>query len=243
MNGLKKEISAITMGQWAVLITLSFAVNIVVLIGIAIIYAPTDLRTTLAQAPILLTRTAFPTFTLTPTGTPLATPQNTSVPTWTPTISPTPASTNTPTATAVPTRMFVQAVAIALPTDIPTPTPAYDYVGTIRQFTPCENQGKHHIFAYIRDPAGNGIPGVRMRVFWPNGEAFLVTGTKIEDAGLADFAMFKGSYFIEVVDGVSEVIGPISPDIPLNETCQENGNTEANSFYHYSFEVIFTKMR
>jgi hypothetical protein len=116
----------------------------------------------------------------------------------------------------------------------------------VRQLTPCENQGKHHIFAYIRDPAGNSLPGIKIRVFWvggSGGEAIITTGTKIEDPGLADFAMFKGEYFVEVMDGPSQVIGPISPDIPRNELCPENDNGIANSLYHYSFEVIFTKVR
>lgn len=90
------------------------------------------------------------------------------------------------------------------------------------------------------------MPDVNLKVSWPGGEgseAFMKTGTKAEDPGLADFAMFKGSYYVEVADGFSEVIGPISPDIPLNEVCVTSGNTQANSLYHYSFEVIFTKVR
>jgi hypothetical protein len=133
---------------------------------------------------------------------------------------------------------------VPVPTN--TPTPAFDYRGTIRQLTPCENAGKHHIFAYARDQQGNGIPGVKMKVSWvggSGGEAILTTGTKMEDPGLTDFAMFKGTYFIEVLDGSSEVIGPISPDIPHNEMCAETGNGVANSLFHYSFEVIFTKVR
>jgi hypothetical protein len=112
--------------------------------------------------------------------------------------------------------------------------------------TPCENAGKHHIFAYVRDQTGNGIPGVKLRVWWPGGnggEAVLTTGTKMEDPGLTDFAMFKGTYFVEVLDGLSQVVGPISPDIPNNELCAETGNGVANSLFHYSFEVIFTKVR
>lgn len=244
MNRLKHEMIAITDGQWAILILLSLAVNIVVVIGIGLLYTPNSLEMVLAQAPGLITRTPLPTFTPTPTSTQFATPLGTRVPTWTPTITPTPADTATPT--PVPTRVPVQVASISLPTSTPTPTPAYDYVGTVRQLTPCENQGKHHIFAYVRDQNGNGLPGMTMRVFWPGGnggEVFLTTGTKMEDPGLADFAMFKGEYFIEVMDGFSQVIGPISPDIPQNETCHENGNTEANSLFHYSFEVIFTKVR
>ena len=95
----------------------------------------------------------------------------------------------------------------------------------------------------MRDAAGSSIPGVKMKVHWEGGEAILTTGTKIEDPGLADFAMFKGVYHIEVLDGLSQVVGPISPDIPRNELCPETGNGVANSLFHYSFEVIFTKVR
>jgi hypothetical protein len=65
----------------------------------------------------------------------------------------------------------------------------------------------------------------------------------MEDPGLTDFAMFKGSYFVEVMDGFSQVMGPISPDIAQNEECAATGNGVANSLFHYSFEVVFTKVR
>jgi hypothetical protein len=245
-NKLKKELAAITYQQWTVLLFLLSLVNVVVLGGLLWLLAtqsPGGFQQVFAQAPA--TRTPLPTFTASPTGRPPATPINTFVPTWTPTITPTPVPTETPIP-PTPVRRVARAQPTPTGTATPTPTPAYDYVGAIRQMTPCENEGKHHIFAYVRDKAGNGIPGVRMRVFWPGGvggEAILVTGTKIQDAGLADFAMFKGSYFIEVLDGVSQVIGPISPDIPQDEVCPTSGNTVGNSLFHYSFEVIFTKTR
>lgn len=245
MTGLKKELATITNQQWTVLISLLALVNMVVLGGLVwllAIQSPGGFRRVLAQAPA--TRTPFPTFTSTPTGLPPPTPIGTPVPTWTPSVTPTPPATDTPTITPIPSRTPIRATSVPVPTD--TPTPAYDYVGTMRQLTPCENAGKHHIFAYVRDPAGNGIPGVKLRVFWEGGsggEAILTTGTKIEDPGLTDFAMFKGSYFIEVLAGSSQIIGPISPDIPLNELCPETDNGVANSLYHYSFEVIFTKVR
>jgi hypothetical protein len=245
MTGLKKELSTITNQQWTVLISLLALVNMVVLGGLVWLLAtqsPGGFRRVLAQAPA--TRTPFPTFTTTPTGLPPPTPIGTAVPTWTPSVTLTPLPTDTPTLTPIPSRTPIRATSVPIPTD--TPTPAFDYVGTMRQLTPCENAGKHHIFAYVRDPAGNGIPGVKLRVFWEGGsggEALLTTGTKIQDPGLTDFAMFKGSYFVEVLDGLSQVIGPISPDIPLDELCPETGNSVANSLYHYSFEVIFTKVR
>ena len=245
MKSFSKEISAITSQQWAVLISLLTLVNLVILSGLVwlmiIQQAPGSFRRVFAAPP---TRTPQPTFTVSADLLSFATPTSTHVPTWTPTITLTPAPSSTPTVTPTPTKTAIRATAVVAPTA--TPTPEYDYIGTVRQLTPCENQGKHHIFAFVRDPAGTGLPGVKMRVFWPGGnggEATLVTGTKMEDPGLADFAMFKGSYFIEVLDGLSQVMGPISPDIPVNETCAESGNTEANSLYHYSFEVVFTKVR
>ncbi len=243
MKNLSRELRVITNQQWTVLISLLTLVNLVVLGGLVwllTIQSPGGFRRVLAQAPA--TRTPLPTFTGVADRLAFVTPTGTYVPTWTPTITPIPLPTDTPTMTPIPSATPIRAT--SLPT--PTPTPEYDYIGTMRQMTPCENEGKHHIFAYVRDQAGNGIPGVNMRVFWEGGnggEAFLATGTKIEDPGLSDFAMFKGSYFIEVMDGLSQVIGPISPDIPQNEVCQESGNTEANSLYHYSFEVVFTKVR
>ena len=245
MNRLKREIASITDQQWTVLLSLLTAVNVVVLGGLVWLLATQSsgrFPIVLAQAPA--TRTPFPTFTPTSTGLPPATPLNTSVPTWTPSITPTPTPTHITTETPIPTKTPIRATRAPIPTN--TPTPEFDYVGTVRQLTPCENAGKHHIFAYVRDQNGNGIPGVKMKVWWEvgnGGEAILTTGTKMQDPGLADFAMFKGTYYIEVLDGLSEVIGPISPDIPRNELCAETGNGVANSLYHYSFEVIFTKVR
>lgn len=240
MRRLKSEVAAISDQQWTVLISLLTLVNMVVLGGLVwllVIQSTGRFPIVLAQAPA--TRTPQPTFTPGFSNILLATPLNTRVPTWTPTITPTP--TDTPTATPSPTKTPFRATRAPEPTA--TPTPEFDYIGTIRQLTPCENAGKHHIFAYVRDQNGNGIPGMKMKVHWDGGEAILTTGTKMEDPGLADFAMFKGVYHIEVLDGLSQVIGPISPDIPQNELCPETGNGVANSLFHYSFEVIFTKVR
>ncbi len=242
MDWLKHEVATISDQQWTFLISLLTLVNMVILgalVWLLAIQSTGRFPIVLAQAPA--TRTPLPTFTPTP-GLNISTPMNTRVPTWTPTITPPATATDIPT--IAPTKTPIRATKVPVPTN--TPTPQYDYVGTIRQLTACENAGKHHIFAYVRDAAGNSIPGIKMKVSWgggSGGEAILTTGTKIEDPGLADFAMFKGVYFIEVVDGLSQVVGPISPDIPVNETCAETDNGVANSLYHYSFEVIFTKVR
>jgi len=110
--------------------------------------------------------------------------------------------------------------------------------------TPCENEGKHHLFIYVKGMDGKGMPGVRIRVAWPGGQATMVTGEKLHiDPGFVDFAMFKGSYTAEVLNYVSEVAGPLSPDIPKSEKCDATGNSVANSLFHYSYEIIFQKVR
>ena len=72
----------------------------------------------------------------------------------------------------------------------------------------------------------------------------MTTGDKSHiDPGFVDFAMFKGSYSVQVLDYISEIAGPITPDIPRDETCAETGNAVANSLFHYSFEIVFRKVR
>lgn len=129
------------------------------------------------------------------------------------------------------------------PTPVATVVPNVDYIGYARQLTACENNGKHHLFIYVRDGNGTGIPGVNVRVAWAGGEVVVQTGTKAEDPGLVDFPMFKGSYWVQVLDGSSEEVGPLTPDIPIDVPCLENGNPVGNSLFHYSYDVIFTKVR
>jgi hypothetical protein len=247
MRELKRELATITDQQWAVLISLLGLVNMVVLGGLVWVLAtesPGAFRRVLAQAPA--TRTPFPTFTATSTGLPPPTPFSTFVPTWTPTVTPTPAPIDTPT--AAPTPMPAQVRIVNTPTPTATPTPDFDYIGTMRQLTACENAGKHHIFIRVIDANGQGIDGANLKIT-KGVETFTAkTETKQNlrgelEPGHVDFAMFKGTYFVEILGAKSQVIGPISPDIPLNELCPETGNGVANSLFHYSFEVIFTKVR
>jgi hypothetical protein len=55
--------------------------------------------------------------------------------------------------------------------------------------------------------------------------------------------MFKGAYSVELPGQIAEVAGPITPDIPRDELCAETGNGVANSLFHYSYEIIFQKVR
>ena len=196
------------------------------------------------------TPTETPTQTATPTETPI--PTNTPTPTMTPTPTETPTPVFTPTPTSTPTRFIPIIVATAAPTDTPTPeptpTPDVDYrVKSIRQLTPCENHGKHHIFIKVEDPNGQGINDVPVKIQWSpveDGNVIAPTETKTNltgspEPGHIDFAMFKGSYTVEVMNGTSEVAGPVTPDYGVNEPCGEDA--VANSLFHQSYEVIFQR--
>lgn len=200
------------------------------------------------------TPTATPTPTNTPTETPIPTntptPTNTATPTETPTLVHTPTNTPTPTETPTATRppfTSTPAPPTETPTPEPTPTPAVDYrLVSVRELTPCENRGKHHIFVKVQDPSGRGINDVPVEIFWPGGGVKPMTETKTNllgqlEPGRLDFAMFKGTYSVRVVAGSSEVADGITPDYATNRTCQENGDTNAISLFHTSFEVIFER--
>ena len=205
----------------------------------------------------LQTPTATPTFTptfppastamLMPTGTPIPptpTPQPIAIiPTDTPTLAP----TDTPTP-APPTNTPVPALPAETPTPgppTPTPMPAYDFVlaeGSPRRLGPCENEGGHHILVNVVDAQGNGLPGVKLEVAWAGGSAEIETGHKLEKGkGYTDFPMYHGSYSVKVLGARSQVAEGITVDIDRNEVCSATGNMQANSLYHYSYEVLFQR--
>jgi hypothetical protein len=61
------------------------------------------------------------------------------------------------------------------------------------------------------------------------------------EAGRIDFAMFKGTYQVQIMSGSSDIAEHITPDFATNRTCEEDGDTNAISLYHSSFEVTFQK--
>lgn len=229
--------------QWLVLGGLASAVLVVYAYLILLITGavPDPDRPVAAVSELVPTSTATlrPTFTSTPTptDTPTFTPTPTDTPTDTPTHTPTP--TDTPTNTPRPRPK-------ATSTPIPpteTPTPDVDFrLAKVRRLSPCENHGNHHIYIYVLDKEGNGLPNVKVRVTWGPEGAELVTGKKPEiSPGYVDFPMFKGTHAVQIMDYKSEVASGITPDIPIDEPCNETGNMKGNSLYHYSYEVVFQR--
>jgi len=207
-----------------------------------------------AALPFLETVTPTPSPTSTPTETPTLTPTPTGtwLPTWTPTPAPThtplpPTETPTPAEPPTPTRAPRPRAPTDTPTPEPTPTPDVDYmVASVRQLTPCENNGNHHIYVRVVDQNGSGINGIPLRICWGAGEndcARPLTETKSNGPGWVEFAMFKGTYNVRVDGAKSQVASGLTADYQKDELCPENGNAVANSLYHASFEVIMQKVR
>ena len=114
----------------------------------------------------------------------------------------------------------------------------------MRKLTPCENEGNHHIYIHVIDANGNGLNNVPVKISWgtnANDSVIAETEAKDKGNGFIEFAMFKGTYSVQVMSGKSQIASGITPDFQVDETCPATGNTVANSLYHASFEVIIQR--
>ena len=127
-------------------------------------------------------------------------------------------------------------------------------ISLVRQLTPCENGGNHHLHILILDRQGHGVPNMPVEVVWASGRFVDTTGKKVEsipslgiDAnttpGYLNFPMFHGSYKARVLQGSSDQTDWLTVDIPRNELCVRVDNPNGNSLFHYSYEIVFVKLR
>ena len=160
--------------------------------------------------------TPTPTPTLPPTATPSAAPSLTPQPS---TIIP----ARTPTATSQPTATL--------------PRVNYRLFEQVRLNCEQEKTPRARILIYVQDANGKGIPGVRVRVQWNDGQEAFFTGLKGGDPGYADFDMQAGkSYSVLVADGTSQVAFGLDAD-QLNPECPKDGKE------HYrAWRVIFRRI-
>ncbi len=201
---------------------------------------PTNPPTAEPTISATVTQTPIPTFTPTPTQTP--------TPVDTPTPTPTPLPTNTPTPSIPPTNTPAPyRPPTNTPTPTPTPTPDVDFrLVKVRKLTPCENESNHHIYIHVIDQNGLGIDNLPVKISWgPNSGDSVIAKTEAKNGGhgFIEFAMFKGTYSVEIMGAKSEVASGITPDYQVDEPCVASGNAVGNSLFHASFEVVFQKMR
>ena len=110
----------------------------------------------------------------------------------------------------------------------------------VRRLTACENRGGHNIYINVIDKDGNGLPGVVLWVSWGPDGTEVTSGSKPERGpGWTDFPMFKGTHTVQVKGARSEIATGITPDIPVDERCEDS--TTANSLFHYSYEIVFQR--
>jgi len=136
----------------------------------------------------------------------------------------------------------------------PTATPNVEYkLVKVRQLTPCENSGNHHIFALVLDANGKGIPNVEVEFIWDSGSIKDHTGQKNENipalgvnsqttAGYVNWPIFKGRTRVRVSSGPSEMTDWLRVDLP-DQRCDATENSIGNSLFHYSYLVVFQKVR
>jgi hypothetical protein len=127
-------------------------------------------------------------------------------------------------------------------------------IALVRQLTPCENGGNHHLHILVLDQQGSGIPNLPVEIVWPSGSYVDTTGKKVEfnqslgiDAnttpGYLNFPLYHGIYKARVLAGVSEQTDWLSVAIPHDELCVRSDNPVGNSLFHYSYLVVFRKAR
>jgi hypothetical protein len=155
--------------------------------------------------------------TPTPGPTPTQSPTATPTPSLTATISPTPQATvtSTPEPSVRPT--FTPRTTLTPPSD-----PGFQLAQSVAL---CDNTANGVLRIYVRDQAGNGIPGVEVIVSWSGGQDHFFTGLKSDlDAGYADFQMVRDqTYQVElnglpaaVASDVNQAVVARCPDLPVN---------------------------
>lgn len=101
--------------------------------------------------------------------------------------SPTPTPTATPSPTATPQPTDTPSVSHTI---TPRPTPTLPSFAVAQSVPLCDPNGSRTLRIFIRDAAGNGIPGAKLSVSWAGGENILYTGFKsLQNPGYADFTM------------------------------------------------------
>jgi hypothetical protein len=126
----------------------------------------------------------------------------------------------------------------ALPTARPTPTQLdFRLFERIRLTCQQDTGPKPHVAIFIQDAAGKGLPGVRVRIQWNDGEDTFFTGLKSADPGYAEYEVQAGkSYSVSVLDGTSQTVLGLNADA-LDSNCPTDGKE-----HFRAWRVIFRRI-
>ena len=139
----------------------------------------------------------------------------TPTPTQTPTAAPTSRFSPTPSATQTVSPTFAPRTATPIPTPTTTPLPRVNYrlFEQVRVSCDQDKAARPHIVIYVQDASGKGVPGVKVRVQWSDGQDTFFTGLKGTDPGYAEYDVLPGkSYSVVVVDSTSQVASGLDAD-------------------------------
>lgn len=111
---------------------------------------------------------------------------------------------------------------------------------SVRQLTPCENEGRRLLRVQVQDTAGQGINDVPVKIQWqaePAEFTVVKTGPLNGQPGWLEFAMRENSsYTVQVWSGESQAASDLTARYGQAEPC--NGSP-GNDLNRISYEIIF----
>ena len=145
-----------------------------------------------------------------------------------------------PVADSTAQRATVPAISPQASTPARAPYPSqldYRLFERIRLTCQQETGLKPHIAIFVQDAAGKGLPGVRVRIQWNDGEDTFFTGLKSTDPGYAEYEVQAGkSYSVSVMDGTSQTALGLNADA-LESNCPSDGKE-----HFRAWRVIFRRV-
>ena len=137
--------------------------------------------------------------------TPTATPMWTATPRWT--------ATPAPTASALPVPATRTPTPAVEPTPLSLPRANYYLFEQVRVTCDQDLIPGRRLMIYVQDASGKGLPGVKVRVQWDDGQDLFFTGLQSADPGYAEYPVLPGkSYSVVVADDSSQVAFGLSSD-------------------------------
>ncbi len=128
---------------------------------------------------------------------------------------------------------------VSAPTVAVTPTPVTTFMVVSRRLLSCRNvAGPAQARVFVRDRAGQGLPGVRLVISGGGNREYLFTGLKGEDPGYADFDVSAGTFNLAVdLPGSEVVTGLDTGDLDLH--CPSSRSRQNPP---HGWEVVFQQV-
>ncbi|MEP7200232.1 MAG: hypothetical protein ABI874_10465, partial [Chloroflexota bacterium] len=155
----------------------------------------------------------------------------------TPTVTPTPRASPTALTTATRLPPTITATPTMPPTPVVAPRVTYRLFEQVRLTCDQDKTPRARIVVSVQDAVGKGLPGVKVRVQWSDGQDTFFTGLKGSDPGYAEYDMLPGtSYSVLVADGTSQIAFGLDTD-QLSPECPADGKE-----HFRAWRVVFRRV-